>query len=140
MAGSGSTFEARRLMMQHAMRSPAIDGPRRTVERRYPCAVTMSLEVADTPEQRLMAAVLLDAIHCYRRHASSPDRTQRRLHNDAARWIGNRDTAWPYSFENVCSTLGLDASTIRRRLRARSFGMERRAGQPGLGALGRCAA
>jgi hypothetical protein len=139
MASIGSMSEARRLMMQDAMRRPAINGARHTVERRYPCAVTMSLEVADTPEQRLMAAVLLDAIHCYRRHASSSDRTQRRLHRDAARWIGNRDTAWPYSFENVCSTLGLDASTIRRRLQARAFGMER-SHQLGVGALGRCAA
>ena len=78
-----------------------------------------------SPEQNLMAAVLCDAINCYVRYGHTPDTSQRRLHNAAARWISNGDIEWPYSFENICTALDLDAATIRRELHAR--GLENRA-------------
>ena len=30
----------------------------------------------------------------------------------------SQETAWPFSFENICAALGLDADTLRRRLRS----------------------
>ena len=83
-----------------------------------PLAFCLS-EVAETPEQRLMAAILWDAINCYVRNVQAHDKKQRRLHCEAARWIGSVDPGWPFSFESICLALGLDADTIRRQLRTR---------------------
>src|SRR5262249_14598525 len=33
-----------------------------------------------------------------------------------AGWFASTDRRWPYSFENICAALGLDARGIRRRL------------------------
>jgi hypothetical protein len=132
-------------MMQHII-GTANQRPGERVppgRRGHAVAIGFALsEVAHTPEQHLMAAVLQDAISCYIRHVGPSDRSHRRLHDDAARWIGNRDTEWPYSFENICSVLGLDAATIRRELRVRCFGRERGDQQlaPGAAGLRRCAA
>jgi hypothetical protein len=112
-----------------------------SVDRKETCPIKLPRKVADTPEQRLMAAVLLNAINYYVRYAHAPNPSQRWLHDDAARWIGKRDTAWPYSFENICSALGLDAATFRRQLRARRFGREKSDHRSlGAGGTGRCAA
>ena len=35
---------------------------------------------------------------------------------DLPGWFASSDRRWPYSFENICSALGLDAGGIRRRL------------------------
>lgn len=58
-----------------------------------------------TPEQRLMEAVLLDALRRFRKASK-----------EATRWLFGPPTAGLYDFTNVCTTLGLDAETIRRRL------------------------
>jgi len=89
-----------------------------------PIGVSRS-EIVGTPEQRLMLAVLQDAIRAYFRGAHTHDVRQRRLCNEAVRWIEDGDTVWPYSFENICVALDLDAATVRRRLRARWFGKQR---------------
>src|SRR5262249_59217087 len=34
----------------------------------------------------------------------------------ARRWLASRDVLWPFSFENICLALDLDAPTLRRRL------------------------
>jgi hypothetical protein len=127
--------------MQNTLPGNGTDGHADSVDRKQPCPIKLPLKVADTPEQRLMAAVLVNAINYYVRYAQASDPTQRWLHHDAARWIGNRDTAWPYSFENICSALGLDAATFRRQLRARRFGREKSGHRsPGAAGTGRCAA
>jgi hypothetical protein len=33
------------------------------------------------------------------------------------RWVANAAMDWPFSFENVCATLGLDADYVRAGLR-----------------------
>ena len=62
------------------------------------------------PERRLMLALLQDAIrtvlkgpYACRRHVA-----------DAAAWFAADDPEWPFSFVNVCETLGLDPSALRR--------------------------
>ena len=75
--------------------------------------------VCDTPEKRLMFAVLLDAVvQLQRRH--SPAAT------DAEIWIRgeeDRDDA-PFSFRNVCEALALDPSYLARGLLARRAARE----------------
>ena len=62
-----------------------------------------------------MRAVLADAIRCLVGEAGS--RHQRRaLAAEAREWIALADPGWPFSFENVCDGLGLDAASLRRRL------------------------
>jgi len=63
-------------------------------------------------ERALMRAVLTDAIKCL----SGAGREGQLLKADARRWLASRDVLWPFSFENICGALDLDAPTLRRRL------------------------
>jgi len=78
------------------------------------------------PEQRLMAAVLEEAFRCLHGKAlidggaeTGEVRRRRRLvpQQAAAAWFGSPDTSWPFSFENICVALRLDAEALRQRLR-----------------------
>lgn len=69
------------------------------------------------PEQRLMIAVLRDAIDCLERYRCATDTRGRRLFKEATRWFLADETDWPYSFECICEVLGLDANAVRQRLR-----------------------
>ena len=31
-------------------------------------------------------------------------------------YVASRDRSWPYSFENLCETIGVDAGSLRRRI------------------------
>ena len=67
--------------------------------------------VASKPSERaLMRAVLLDAVDCV---AASRGRRPAWA-TDARAWLDSRDRDWPYAFERVCDTLGMDAAAIRR--------------------------
>lgn len=70
-----------------------------------------------TPELRLMAAVLEDAIRTFCRCAASQTARSRRLFEETAEWFDTSDVSWPFSFENICDALGLEAEWIRRLLR-----------------------
>ena len=64
-----------------------------------------------------MAAVLEDAIRTFCRCAASQTVRSRRLFEDTAEWFDTSDVSWPFSFENICDALGLEAEWIRRLLR-----------------------
>ena len=34
----------------------------------------------------------------------------------AMAYVARRDRSWPYSFENLCETIGVNADSLRRRL------------------------
>jgi hypothetical protein len=68
------------------------------------------------PEQRLMIAVVQDAINCIEKYRFATDRRGRRLFDEVTQWLGAKDTSWPYSFESICEVLGLDANAVRHRL------------------------
>ena len=64
-----------------------------------------------------MRAVLEDAIRCLMGEIGPRPRHQRgALAAEAREWIEVTDLGWPFSFENVCDGLGLDAASLRRRL------------------------
>jgi hypothetical protein len=75
----------------------------------------------DRPEVRLMCAVIEDAILSYLSFASPTPGIRRKGSLNAFRqiegWIESRDHEWPYSFENICSALNLDADHLRNGLR-----------------------
>ena len=72
-----------------------------------------------TGEQRLMLALLADAINVYQQGVLSQNTRKRLLFIDAERWI----TAGPksphaFSFDTVCDALGIHAGLLRRRMLA----------------------
>ena len=66
-------------------------------------------------ERALMRAVLGDAIRCLVGELG-PRHRRGALATEAREWIEVADPRWPFSFENVCDGLGLDAANLRRRL------------------------
>jgi len=83
-----------------------------------------------TPEQRLMAAILEDALYCYlgsgtawagaNYHCQITNKNER-LRLEAERWLFGSFSA-PLNFEMVCAALGLDPGWIRRELRRPEIG------------------
>ena len=69
-------------------------------------------------EKALMLAVLEDGIRCFQEHLTNPRSNPRLLSEQAEAWIRAVDYEWPFSFNNVCETLGIDPSALRGALLA----------------------
>ena len=69
-------------------------------------------------EKALMLAVLEDGIRCFQEHLRNARSNPRLLSQQAEEWIRAVDYEWPFSFNNVCETLGIDPSALRRALLA----------------------
>ncbi|MCX8071972.1 MAG: hypothetical protein N3C12_05920 [Candidatus Binatia bacterium] len=70
-----------------------------------------------SPEQRLMLAILEDAVYTVLKHAGTRNRRAQRLVREAEKWMALTDRSWIFSFENICAVLGLEADVVRARLR-----------------------
>ncbi len=70
------------------------------------------------PQKRLMLAVLQTAVDdC---EAAGPaGQADERAHQQATAYVLSTDRSWPYSFENLCEAVGLDAGSLRRGLSGR---------------------
>ena len=68
------------------------------------------------PEYQLVIAMLQDAIECFQKFRFATDENGRGLFEDAREWLTSTDRKWPFSFENVCGILNLDADYLRRGL------------------------
>jgi hypothetical protein len=73
---------------------------------------------AHEPERRLAVAILQDAVDCFQKHLRARDRKARQLFVDAETWIGSEDRSWPFSFENICDLLQINAEYLRSGLAA----------------------
>ena len=72
-----------------------------------------------TGEQRLMCAVLEDAVNKYLQYRDYAPMTNRgRLYSEAKEWIFVGGGTEPFSFESICAALGLDPDWWRQRLQA----------------------
>jgi hypothetical protein len=69
------------------------------------------------PEQRLMIAVLHDALDCLEKYRCATGREGRRFFRDAKEWFLADESEWPFSFECICGVLDLDANAVRWRMR-----------------------
>ena len=78
-------------------------------------------------EQRLMLAVLADAINVVQESGGSTNLRKRNSFNEAWNWIFTKGVTSPLSFDNVCDALGMDAKSLRWRLSELVAG---RAGSP----------
>ena len=75
---------------------------------------TVGTRHGQTGEQRLMLALLCDAMHAYsaeRARWKRPGRVR-----ELRRWFESDDRSYVFSFESVCDALGLDATYVRRRV------------------------
>jgi hypothetical protein len=82
----------------------AFEPPLRVVGCRY----------SETGEQRLMLAVLCDAMHAYaaeRVRGKHPGRV-----TELRQWFESADRSYVFSFESVCDALGLEAAYVRHRV------------------------
>jgi hypothetical protein len=89
-------------------------------------AVTIDpVRLPRTPEIRLCQAVLeqaLSDLDCARR-LPMPRRGPRAA--EVISWFRSTDVRWPYSFEAICATLGLDAGAVRQAVLPKSDGSRR---------------
>lgn len=70
-----------------------------------------------------MLAVLEDAVATVGRGAGgSVTSADRRALDEVRRWCSSEDRSWPFSFLNVCETLGFDAARLRSGLASWSRG------------------
>jgi hypothetical protein len=67
-------------------------------------------------EQRLMLAVLVDAINVLQGWQRVGSARKRRAFAEAAQWINTCGTNYPFSFDSVCDALELDSGALRSRL------------------------
>lgn len=72
---------------------------------------------AETPERRLLAAILRDAIDCYLRDCFAKNRYRKRSFREAEEWFfRNENDHGIFSLESVCGILNLDPGYICRSL------------------------
>ena len=69
-----------------------------------------------TPEKRLLAALLMDALLQFERVQGSQERRDVQAFDELRAWFYADNQDWPFSFENVCSHLNLEPDAIRARL------------------------
>jgi hypothetical protein len=67
-------------------------------------------------EQRLMLAVLADAINVVQEYGGAESLRKRNSFNEAWNWFFTKGITSPLSFGNVCDALGMDAQALRWRL------------------------
>jgi hypothetical protein len=67
-------------------------------------------------EEKLMLAVLQDAVECFQENVLSQQPWEKKLFQEAEDWILAKNSDWFFSFENNCETLQLDPGYIRRGL------------------------
>jgi len=67
-------------------------------------------------ERRLMLAVLEDAVACYQKHATSTRPRAQRLYREAEQWLFEEDATPVFSFDSVCTVLGIHPGYFRTNL------------------------
>jgi hypothetical protein len=65
------------------------------------------------PILRLMGSVLADAVRSFQRNFGSHQREKRQQFSEARFWIFEDKRDGPFSFEDVCDTLGIDPHRLR---------------------------
>jgi len=72
-----------------------------------------------TGEQRLMAAILEDAIAVCCKPDPPKSSKGRTVLRESLRWVRSNDRTWTFSFLRICEMLDMDPSAIRRGVRIR---------------------
>jgi hypothetical protein len=75
-----------------------------------------SHESCKTPENRLMLAVLQDALVTFHRGLNTVACEELESFREVDRWFRSRDYDSPFSFESICCTLRIDPGYVRSGL------------------------
>jgi hypothetical protein len=67
-------------------------------------------------EERLMLAVLEDAVKCFQAHVLARHPWEKKLFQESEDWILTKNADWLFSFESICDNLQLNPSYIRQGL------------------------
>ena len=86
-------------------------------------------------EQRLMLAVLIDAINVLQSWKGTGNPRRRRDFAEAVQWVNTPGTRHPFSFDSVCDALELDPQVLRSRLHGLTARPANSARRPALGHL-----
>jgi len=70
-----------------------------------------------TGEQRLMAAILEDAVAVCRKLEVPKSSKARHVLRETLRWLRSNDRSWTFSFLRICETLDLEPTAIRHGIR-----------------------
>jgi len=101
----------------------ARSGSARSDARPFPDVILRSqfFELVGRPplssEQRLMLAVLADAINIVQGFHDCSSSRKRATFDEARTWIFTKGSKCPLSFENVCDALAINTAALRWRLR-----------------------
>ena len=60
-----------------------------------------------------MVAILEDGINCFQDHVSAESAKEKKLFDDAEKWIMEEGGEWIFSFSSVCELLGLSPEYLR---------------------------
>jgi hypothetical protein len=74
-------------------------------------------------EQRLMLAVLADAINVLQGWQRVGSARNRRVFAEAAQWVNTCGTNYPFAFDSVCEALEIDPDLLRSRLHGLTMGL-----------------
>src|SRR5262245_18402949 len=69
-------------------------------------------------EERLMLAVLENAVECFQKHVLARKPSRKQLFQEAEEWFLDKESEALYTFENICDTLGFHPDYIRQGLMA----------------------
>jgi len=67
-------------------------------------------------EERLMLAILKDAVDCIERYRDGRRASSRPEYKAALAWVHTHDHTWLFSFENICVGLDLNSDRLRTAL------------------------
>src|SRR5438105_4190015 len=70
-------------------------------------------------EQRLLVAVLDDAVQCYLKNMTTRNRHHRLIFNEARYWMMSKSRQGLFAYENLCEALDVDADALRSELERR---------------------
>jgi hypothetical protein len=74
-------------------------------------------------EQRLMLAVLVDAINVLQGWQRIGNPRKRRAFAEAAQWVNTCGTNHPFSFDSICDAIAIDPDLLRTRLHRLTMGL-----------------
>jgi hypothetical protein len=98
-----------------ADRLPAMFEPQTLLPEQY--FTRLQRGAAWTGEQRLMAAILEDAVVVSTKREMPKTSKGRHVLRETLRWIRSNDRTWTFSFLRICETLDLEPTAIRRGIR-----------------------
>lgn len=81
-------------------------------------------EVYTAPENRLLLAVLQDALATFQRGLNTSERKELETFREVDQWFRNRSYDSPFAFESICCTFRIDSSCVRdvlNKLKRRSL-------------------